>query len=227
MARMRTQTVHFKANGSSCPAYLSEPADDRTHPGLVVIQEWWGLDEHIKDVACRFAEQGYVALAPDLYRGQVTAEPDEAGKLAMNLNQDQAVKDIQGAIAYLKGQTTGKIGVIGYCMGGGLSLETACVSRDLSAAVVYYGSNPDPLDRVQSISCPLLGIYAEKDPVISPAQVEQLKQALDQHGKQYDIHIYPGTQHAFFNDMRPEIHDPQASRDAWSKTLTFLGRHLQ
>ena len=222
-----SSNVEFVANGGTASGYLSRPQREGRHPSIVLIQEWWGLDDHIKDVTHRFAGEGYVTLAPDLFHGQVTAEPTEAMKLAQSMDQDRAAKELNGAVSYLKGQdfSSGKAGIIGYCMGGGLSIATACKNRDLDACVVYYGRSPDPVDQVQNIPCPVLGIYAEQDERVN-ATLDALKEAMQRYGKQFQMHMYPGTHHAFFNDTRPEIHAPEASQDAWAKTLAFFKANL-
>ena len=222
-----SSTVEFAANGEGAPGYLSRPQREGPRPGIVLIQEWWGLEEHIKDVARRFASDGFVTLAPDLYHGQVTSEPSEAMKLAQGMDLDRAMKELNGAVAYLKRQpfSTGKVGIIGYCMGGGLSIATACVNRDLDACVVYYGGNPTPLEQVQNINCSILGLYAELDERIT-STVGDLEAALDRYGKQHEIHVYPGAQHSFFNDTRPNIYDAEAAMDAWERTLAFFNAQL-
>ena len=227
MADVTSTEIQFQANGGAAPGYLSKPEGDGPFPGIVLIQEWWGIDDHIRDVTRRFVAEGYAVLAPDLYHGEVTSEPTEAMKLAQQMDQDRAIKELNGAVAYLKGQTfsNGKVGTIGYCLGGGLSLTTACASRETDACVVYYGGNPNPLDLVQNITCPILGIYAELDARVTVG-VDDLKAALDRYGKQYDIHVYPGAQHAFFNDTRPNIYDAEAARDAWERTLVFFNAQL-
>lgn len=220
--------VEWHANGQTVPGYLALP-ESTPAPGVIVIQEWWGLDSHIKDVADRFAREGFVALAPDLYHGQVAAEPDEARKLAMELNHDHAVAEIDAGARYLLGrpEVTGpKVGVVGFCMGGGLSLLTACRSNNVGAAVVFYGRNPNPIDQVRNLSCPLLGIYGEADQGIPPSEVERLREALSAAGKEFDLHIYPDAPHAFFNDTRPSYR-PDASADAWRRTLAFFREHLR
>ena len=148
-------------------------------------------------------------------------------KLIQSMDRDRAVKELNGAVAYLKGQpsSSGKVGIIGYCMGGGLSILTACKSRDLDACVVYYGGIPDPIEQVQEIACPVLGIYAEQDERVN-ATLDALKEAMQRYGKRFQMHMYPGTHHAFFNDTRPEIHAPEASKDAWEKTLAFFKANL-
>ena len=227
MADLKTEMVRFVANGGDCDGYLTRSADGVERPGLVVIQEWWGLNDHIKDVARRFAGQGYVALAPDLYRGTVTVEPDEAMGLMMNLNKQQALKDVLGAVAYLKGETTGRIGVVGYCMGGMLTLMTAVSSRDIAAAAPYYGANPDPIDQLASVTAPIMGFFGEHDQGVPPAAAHALQAELERHGKWVETHVYPNADHAFFNDTRPQAYNAAAADDAWSRTLAFFAEHLE
>ncbi len=222
-----TAMVEYKANGDSATGYLAWPNRRVPVPCIVLIQEWWGLDDHIKDVSRRFAAEGYAVLAPDLYHGQVTTEPTEAMKLTQSMDRDRAMKELGGAVAFLKNQpfASGKVGTIGYCLGGGLSLATACANRDVTACVVYYGGNPTPIDLVRNLNGPLLGVYAEHDERTT-AGVAPLKEALTKEGKKHDIHIYPGTQHAFFNDTRPQIYAAAAAQDAWQKTLAFFKANL-
>ena len=145
-------------DGSAVPGYLARPEGEGPFPAIVVIQEWWGLEPHIKDIAERFAREGYVAIAPDLYHGAVTDEPDEARKLAMETDMDLATREVGGAVAYLRGRsyTNGAVATIGYCMGGGLSLSASC-RYPVDATIVYYGGNPNPLEQVQDIPGAVLG----------------------------------------------------------------------
>ena len=226
-----SSTVTYSAPSGQVQAYLSRPDTREPRPGLVVVQEWWGLDEHIKDITRRFAAEGYVALAPDLYHGTVTAEPDEAQKLMMALDKPRAVQEVAAGVRWLRGQPAcrgQKLATIGYCMGGALSLAAAIeLGGELDACVIYYGRNPDPIDQVQRVQCPVLGIYGEADQGVPPAEVERLAQAMQRHGKSFQHHIYPGAPHAFFNDTRPQVYRAEAARDAWQKTLAFFAQHLQ
>ena len=213
-------------DGSAVPGYLARPEGEGPFPAIVVIQEWWGLEPHIKDIAERFAREGYAAIAPDLYHGAVTDEPDEARKLAMETDMDLATREVGGAVAYLRGRsfTNGAVATIGYCMGGGLSLSASC-RYPVDATIVYYGGNPNPLEQVQDIPGAVLGIYGEDDRLF-PDAVNALREALTGYGKTVEIHTYPGAPHAFFNDSRPATYWEEASQDAWQKTLDFLGRHM-
>ncbi len=219
--------IVFPSDSIETPGYLALPAQTPA-PGVIVIQEWWGLEPHIKDVTDRFAAEGFVALAPDLYHGKIATEPDEARKLAMELEYDHAVAEIVAAARFLlarddvRGPT---VGVVGFCMGGALFLLAACASDLFGAAVVFYGRNPNPIERVRSLHCPLLGLYGEADQGIPPSEVERLRRALEAAGKEFELHIYPGAPHAFFNDTRASYR-PDAAIDAWRRTLAFLRRHL-
>jgi carboxymethylenebutenolidase len=225
---MAGQTVEFAANGGTASGYLSTPASGKG-AGVIVIQEWWGLVDHIKDVCDRFAAAGYVALAPDLYHGKSATSPDEAGKLMMALRIDEAEKELGGAVQYLLGHSSvepKKIGTVGFCMGGALSLYAACKNPQVNACVVFYGGHPKvqpPLDQLQA---PVLGIYAERDGSVTPAMARQLEENLKRLGKHSEIHIYPGVGHAFFNDVRPQVYNKAAAEDAWRKTLDFYAKHL-
>jgi carboxymethylenebutenolidase len=223
---MAGQMVEF--SGGITPGYLAVPSK-RNGPGVVVIQEWWGLVDHIKDVCDRFAAEGYVALAPDLYHGKTTKSPDEAGKLMMALNIDQAEKDLRGAIDYLVNQeaTTGsKVGIIGFCMGGALALYAASKNEHVGACVIFYGIHPKVKPDLPNLKGPVLGIYAERDSSTPPDAVRKLEGQLKALGKPVEMHIYPDVEHAFFNDTRPTVYNAQAAEDAWRRTIQFFARNL-
>ena len=225
---MKGQMVQFASNGGSGSGYLSIP-NKGSGPGVIVIQEWWGLVDHIKDVCDRFADAGYLALAPDMYHGQTTKSPDEAGKLMMSLRIDEAEKDLRGAIQYLLNHqaTTGdKVGIVGFCMGGALSLYAASKNPQVGACVVFYGIHPNVKPDLASLQAPVLGFYAENDKSTPPAVARQLEAELKRLGKQVEIHIYPGTDHAFFNDQRREVYKATAAEDAWRRMLEFFAQNL-
>lgn len=228
MSALASEMIHFPSNEHETPGFLARPDDDGPHPGVVVIQEWWGLMPHIKDVAERFAREGYVALAPDLYHGEKADEPDEARKLAMALDRDRAVAEIQAAVAHLQQMdvvSPKQIGVVGWCMGGGLALSTAAEDGGVGAAVAFYGQPLSPADTAR-IQIPILGLYAEEDHGIPVEKVRRFQEALKEHGVAHEIHIYPGAHHAFFNDTR-EVYDEKAATDAWQRTLDWFGRYLR
>jgi carboxymethylenebutenolidase len=223
------EIVEFPSNGGTASGYLAVPEGGSGIP-VVVIQEWWGLVDHIKSVADRFAEQGFVALVPDLYHGETTTEPDEAGKLMMAMNIDQAGKDMSGAVdkvAEVAGSD--EVGVTGFCMGGGLALILAAKRPDkVKATVPWYGlipwegAEPD----WSQISGPVLGHYAEGDEYFSPELVAGLQQKLQDLGKDASLHVVPATDHAFFNDDRPEVYAPEAAAACWAETLDFFRANL-
>jgi carboxymethylenebutenolidase len=222
------ELVEFAANGGKDSGYLALPAQG-SGPGVIVIQEWWGLVDHIKDVCERFAGEGFVALAPDLYHGKTTKSPDEAGKLMMSMRIDEAEKDISGAIDYLLGHeaTTGdKAGVVGFCMGGALALYTATKNAKVGACVVFYGGHPNVRPNLPKLESPVLSISGDRDKSVTPDVVHKLEQQLKSLGKQVDVIIYPGADHAFFNDTRPTVYVPEAAADAWQRTIDFFKKHL-
>ena len=228
-AGIRSEMVEFPTDGTPMPAFLARPEGDGPLPGVVVVQEWWGLDGHIKDVAQRFAREGFAALAPDLYHGRVTSEPGEAQTLMMSLDMNRASRELTKAADYLASQpvTRGRgIGATGFCMGGGLALTLACDSPHIRAAAPFYGANPNPIDKVQGIGGPVFAVYAEHDEWAGAAVREALEQALRQRGKTLETKTYPGTQHAFFNDTRRDVYNEGAAKDAWSRVLSLFRANL-
>lgn len=225
---MAGRIVNFPANGKKTEGYFAIP-DSGKGPGVIVIQEWWGLVGHIKAVADRFAEQGYVALAPDLYHGKATKSPDEAGKLMMALNIAEAERDLRGAVDYLAEQesTQGdKIGVVGFCMGGQLALYAASKNPRIGACVDFYGVHPNVKPELEKIRGAVLGLFAENDSFVTPEVARDLEKKLEKAGVDVEVHIYPGTDHAFFNDERSDVYNEEAAADAWKRVMDFLGRHL-
>ncbi len=232
MADIASATITFASNGGTTQGYLARPDDGASHPGVIVIQEWWGINDHIKDVARRFAGAGFVALAPDLYHGKVIDEPNEAQKAMMALDQAEVAKDLKGALLALRARNDvapKKIGVTGFCMGGFITLTFASqAGSELGAAVSFYGGGYQPTpDAVKSIQCPVLAIYGSEDDSTPAAMRDTFQQLLKANGKTFDMVVYPGAQHAFFNDTRPQVHDPIASADAWHRTVDWLARYLR
>jgi len=220
-----TSTVSFKANGDTADGYLAYPDDGDSHPGLVVIQEWWGVDAHIKDVTERFARLGFAAIAPDLYHGKVANEPDEARKMAMALEYDRAAKEIDGAGTWLLSQSYSKgssFGCIGYCMGGGLVLTTAIRNKNVGAAIVYYGGLPNPPENLKDINAPVLAFYGDGE----AERANQLNDILTQNNKEVELHIYEGAAHGFFNDSNPNGYNLAASYDSWPRAIQFFNQRL-
>ncbi len=216
--------------GNEC-GYLSTPSKG-AGPGLVVIQEYWGLVPHIEDVCDRFAAEGFTALVPDLFRGATASEPDEAGKLMMALNLEQAALDMGAAVRHLRSSPDVRgdgLGVVGFGMGGGLALMLAEQRPDdIDACVAFYGlipwdsAHPD----WTQLDAPVQGHFGEHDDLFTPDKVGELEAALDKAGKTTDFHLYSRAGHAFFNDTRPEAYDQTASGLAWTRTLEFLRAKL-
>jgi carboxymethylenebutenolidase len=224
---MPGKMVDFPSNGSTTHGYLATPASGKG-PGVLVIQEWWGLVPHIKKVCDRFAAEGFSALAPDMYHGKTAAEPGEAEKLYMALNVAQAEKDLRGAAKYLaQHSSTAKLGAVGFCMGGQLALFAGTVNPSVGAVVDFYGVhhavNPD----YSKLSGPVLGLFAEKDGFVTPQVARDVEAAIKKAGKPVEIHIYPNVDHAFFNDERPDVYNKAAADDAWRRTIALFRPHLK
>lgn len=223
-------TVLFGSNGKTASGYIAHPAD-ASGPGVIVIQEWWGLVPHIKDVADRLAAEGFVALAPDLFHGEVTREPDEGAKLMMALDLERAAKEMAGAVDYLNAlpTTTGKtVGAIGFCMGGGLVLWLSTIKPEGAACVPFYGAIPweDVQPDFSAARASYLGHYATKDDWATQESARQIQTQLQALGREANFHFYEGTHHAFFNDTRPEVYDRTAAELAWQRTISFLRAKL-
>ncbi|MCC5950709.1 MAG: dienelactone hydrolase family protein [Acidimicrobiia bacterium] len=219
--------VEFASNGSTAQGYLAVPPKG-SGPGLIVIQEWWGLVPHIRDVCDRYSAAGFVALAPDLYGGTTTTEPDEAGKLMMAMNLDQAAKDLSGAVDYLLASdavTSTGIGVTGFCMGGGLALVLATQRPDaIVACAPFYGVIP--WEHAQpdwsKMTAAVHGHFAENDGMFNPAKVRELERRLHELGKEATFVIHPDVDHAFFNDTREDVYHRETAERAWGETVEFL-----
>jgi carboxymethylenebutenolidase len=222
-----TGMISFPSDGRTTPGYLARPAGAGPFPALVVIQEWWGLVPHIKEVADRFAAAGFVALAPDLYHGEAALEPDEARKLAMALDRGRAVSEIRAAVGHLAGLaevSPKQVGVVGWCMGGGLALASAAEEPGIGAVVTFYGRPLASADTAR-LKAPVLGLYGEHDQGIPPEAARAFAADCRRFDVPHEIHIYPGAAHAFFNDSRP-AYDPEAAADSWERTLGWFRRHL-
>ncbi|HWR46435.1 MAG TPA: dienelactone hydrolase family protein [Pseudonocardiaceae bacterium] len=224
------QNVTFASNGSTAHGYLALPESGRG-PGVVVIQEWWGLTNHIADVANRLAAEGFVALAPDLYGGATTHDVDEASKLMQDLPVDRAARDLGGAVDYLLGHdavTSSKVGAVGFCMGGGFVLVLAAQQGDkIGAAVPFYGVLGEEYPSFESLVASLLGHFSERDEFVPPDRVQALAATIAQESGQVpDFRFYPAG-HAFFNDENPlGTYDPEQAAKAWDATLQFLREHV-
>lgn len=214
-----------RPDGGMAPAYFASPSSGEMAPALVVIQEWWGLNDQIKQTADRLAAEGYRALVPDLYRGQLATTPDLAQSLMKSLDWGDAVQqDIQGAVQYLSASGS-KVGVIGFCMGGALTLIAAARLSGLDAAVCFYGIPPKEAADPAQIRVPLQAHFATHDDWCTPELVGQLEDQLKSGQVIHDLYRYD-AQHAFMNEHRPEVYDPEAARTAWQRSLAFLKTQL-
>jgi carboxymethylenebutenolidase len=223
------EMIEFPGKGHIDRGYLAVPASGNGH-GVLVIQEWWGLVPHISSVCDRLAAEGFTALAPDLYHGRATTEPDEAQKEMMKLDTESAGSDLESAVAHLldSPNTSGHTaGVVGFCMGGGLALYLASRQAEIAACVAYYGVGParESMD-LSSMKASVLGHWGERDSSYDHATVEDLEMRLREAGVDIESFWYDAD-HAFFNDDRPEAYDQEAATLSWDRTLAFFREHLR
>lgn len=226
---MAGKMAEWKSNGGTAQGYLAAPTSGKG-PAVIVIQEWWGLVPHIKSVADRFAAAGVTALAPDMYHGKSTTNPDEAGRLMMALDIQRAGRDLVGAVDFLLAQSsvaTKTVGALGFCMGGQLALAAGCASSKVGAVIDFYGVHPAVKLDFAKLSAPVLGLFAERDAFVTPEVARKLAADVRAAGKRFDLHVYPGCDHAFFNDSRPDVYQREAAEDAWRRSLEFLRAHLR
>jgi len=221
--------VEFQANGGTAPGYLAVP-ESGSGPGVIVLQEWWGLEDHIKGYCDRFAAEGFLALAPDLFRGETTEQPDEAQQKMMAMSMEQAEKDMRGAVDYLadhEGFEGAGVGSVGFCLGGGLSVWAATINPKVDAVVTYYYVMPHGKPDFSKLDAPVLGHFGTADDFISVEDARALEQELRDAGADVDFEFYEGAGHAFANDHnRLGTYDEGHSNEAWRKTVEFLKRHL-
>ena len=232
VASIRETTVQYQSGNVGMKAFVAAPQTKDKRPAILIVQEWWGLTEHIKDIARRYAAEGYVAIVPDLYSRLGHALPTdagEAGKLMNTLKQEDGLTDLNATVAYLKSVPevdAAKIGITGFCMGGSYALMLPCVSPEIKAAVPFYGQVPNPDTPIQKLACPVLYLYGEDDGWITKADVQRLAAALKKYNKTGEIKTYPGAPHAFFRDTDPTVYRPEAAQDAWARTKAFFKQHL-
>lgn len=224
-----TASVEYPANGINGTGHLARPDDAASHPAVVVIQEWWGLDAHIKSIADRFAREGFVALAPDLYHGQFATEPDEARKLVMNMNREQAIKDLLGAVKYVRSLpqvAPKKVGCIGFCMGGSMTLALAAATSDVAAAAPFYAGFQPPAAELAKIEAEMFCAFGADDAGIPIENVRKFEAALKSSNRNAVVKVYEGAPHSFFNDTR-DSYRPDAAKDAWERSLALFKRVLK
>jgi len=223
------EKVSFESNGSTCEGYLAKPALGRG-PGVVVIQEWWGLVPHVMEICDRFAKEGFVAIAPDLYHGKTTSAPDEAGRLLMELDVEKANAEIAGAAAYVLSRpecSSKTFGVVGFCMGGALAQYAATSIATVGAAVSFYGGFKKVPLAWERLGAPILLIYGELDEGVPASGAAPLEKKLKELGKTAETVIYRGAPHGFFNDSRPSQYREECARDAWKLTLELFRANVK
>ncbi len=219
--------IEFPSNGGTTRGYMSLPPSG-SGPGLLLIQEWWGLVQHIKNMAGRYSARGFLTLAPDLYHGETTTEPDHAMTLMRELQITEASKDLRGAVDYLRtheANSTGKVGCVGYCMGGGMTLLLASL-KAIDAAAPFYGVLPGGLPDTSTVQCPIQGHFADAKNDAATEALPGLEESLKSVGVESEFFIYEGTHHAFCNDDRPDVYNEQACRKALERSVQFFQRHL-
>ena len=227
--------VSYKSGDETVQGILYTPEGKGPHPGIIVIHEWWGLNDWVKEQASKLADQGYVALAIDLYRGKVATTANEAHEFMGGVPQERAARDLQAAFDYLQSRPNVKkdrIGAIGWCMGGGYSLQLALSQPKLAADVVNYGVADyarlaKDTSAIGKLNAPILGIYGEQDRGIPAGEVKAFAEQVDKAGKKMDVTIYPDAGHAFENPNNKEGYRAQDAADAWNKTVSFLAGTLK
>ena len=228
-AQTAGKTVEFPSGSEKASGYLAIPEGDRAHPAIVVVPEWWGLNDFIKSKADQFAKQGYVALAVDLYRGKVATDADTAHQLMRGLPEDRAIRDLKAAVAYLRSRPevgSGRMATIGWCMGGGYALKLALAEPRLSGAVINYGSLVTDDATIASLQVPLLGNFGGQDQGISPDSVKEFERKAKAAGKMVDFKIYPDAGHAFASSPDQKSYRAEDAKDANARTDAFLAKSL-
>ncbi|HTR48584.1 MAG TPA: dienelactone hydrolase family protein [Verrucomicrobiae bacterium] len=226
----KTEMVQFPNGTGTINGYLATPDKPGRYPALVVIHEWWGLTDWVKEQTRKLAEQGYVALAVDLYRGKVTSDPEEAHELMRGMPQDRALSDLRASLVYLvsrKDVDREHIGSIGWCMGGGLSLQLAIREPRLAACVVNYGALPTDPNDIQQIIAPVLGNFGADDRGITPDDVHAFEKTMQGMKRRVDFKIYDGAGHGFENSTNTNAYRPEAAADAWTRTVSFLNKTMR
>jgi len=230
-AEVTGKEITFKSGEEEIKGFLAQPEGKGPFPAIVVIQEWWGLNDWVKDNAKRLAEQGYVCLAPDLYRGKVTADPKVARQLIMGMPRDRALRDLKAtvdALAANKKVDKERIGSLGWCMGGGLSLQLALNDERIKACALCYGAVVTSADKLKALNAPVLGIFGAEDRGIKPADVRKFEAALKEAGKKVErIHIFPNAGHGFMRSGKNPAYNADAAKEAWQEIDKFFARTLK
>lgn len=226
----RIVSLHaFYRNGDiAVDGYLSHPTAPGPWPAVIVGHEWWGLEEHFRDFSRALAREGMVVLVPDLYHGKVTTDRAEAAALKTSLDIDRGVEEIVSGAAYLRSLpfVSGKVGVLGFCMGGGLALLAACRSKEFDAGVLYFPSIYPDTSELENVCCPQLIHYGTADVITPRSEIDRITRILDRAKKPCELHLYEGANHAFVNDMHPDKYHKEATEASWPRTVEFLKQHL-
>jgi carboxymethylenebutenolidase len=221
---MKSETLQFNTANGASTAYVAQP-DEANGKAVVLIHEWWGLNDHIKDIADRYAAEGFTAIAPDLYRGKATKDKEEAGSLMQNLDTEDGLNTIQMAIEKAQeAYGVEKVGITGFCMGGTFALRAACELENIGAAAPFYGDVPDEFT-LKDLKCPVIFVSGTKDQWINPEKVGELERIATENFLPIESLKYDAD-HAFFNDTRPEVYDETAAKDAWAKVIAFFNDKL-
>ncbi len=223
-----TRVSFSSRTGGEIDGELAEPSGSGPVPCVVLVQEWWGVNDHVRSLAERMAQEGFLTLAPDLYHGTVTRDAEQAAKLMGALDTLRAVDEIAGAAAFLKAhpRANGKVGVMGFCMGGALSFAAACHVPGLSAVVPFYGIPAAEKVDYARVTAPIMAHFAARDEWATVSKAEAIEKQLDARGQSMELHVYD-AQHAFMNDTRPEVYDADAAKLAWERTIAFFEKHLK
>jgi carboxymethylenebutenolidase len=227
-----TRDVSYAGPVCALKAFVAEPVGIEHVPVAIVVQEWWGLNEHIRDVSRRLAREGYFTIAPDLYSRQghrVATDPNEAARLMGGLKKDEGIADLQTTVEWIRAQEqthSARIGITGFCMGGSYAMLLPCESREISAAAPFYGEIPAD-DKLQRLACPIFYAYGENDGWIQRADVDRLAATLKKFEKPGEVKIYKGCSHGFFNDTRADVYRPAEAMDAWDRTLKLFAVNLK
>lgn len=230
LAQISGAMMTLQSGNEQVPAYISAPNDAIRKPGIVIIQEWWGLNDFVRSKTDYFAQSGYVALAPDLYRGKLATDPDTAHQLMRGLPEDRAIKDLKAAVAYLRARADvdpKRVGAVGWCMGGGYSLSLALAEPELAGAVIYYGRLVTDDAAIKSLKVPLLGSFGGQDKGIPPESVLEFEKKAKAAGKWLDFKIYPLAGHGFASSNDPSVYRAEDAKDANARTDAFFERVLK
>jgi carboxymethylenebutenolidase len=228
-----SREVSYAGKACNIRAYVAEPSHGgHQHPAVIVVQEWWGLDDHIKHIARRLAAEHYFAIAPNLYSrqgGMVTSDPNVAGELMSGLKQRDGIEDLVSTVEWLKTQSSVRsadIGIVGFCMGGSYALALPCANHEIKAAAPFYGEIPSDED-LQKLKCPIFYVYGENDGWIQRHDVDRLALALRKFNQPGEVRVYSGCSHGFFNDTRADVYSDQNAHDAWTRVLKLFEQNLK